>query len=114
MLKKNRLIMLALVLTFVMILSACGGGKNNANAPAQATNNASESAEPGSDTTGSSDTSGAIDTSKEVKLKMIFVGPKPVDYDIVFAEINKKLKEKSMPRSKVNSWTGLTGRKSIH
>ncbi|MEK8216953.1 MULTISPECIES: ABC transporter substrate-binding protein [unclassified Paenibacillus] len=94
MLKKNRLIMLALVLTFVMILSACGGGKNNTNAPAQATNNASESAEPGSDTTGGSDTSGAIDTSKEVKLKMIFVGPKPVDYDIVFAEINKKLKEK--------------------
>lgn len=42
MLKRNRLIMLALVLTFVMILSACGGGNNNANTSAQATNNASE------------------------------------------------------------------------
>jgi putative aldouronate transport system substrate-binding protein len=91
MLKKNRLIMLALVLTFVMVLSACGGGSNNANAPAQATNNASET---GSNTPDTNTADGAIDTSKEVKLKMIFVGPKPVDYDSVFAEINKKLKEK--------------------
>ncbi|ASA26628.1 sugar ABC transporter substrate-binding protein [Paenibacillus donghaensis] len=75
---------MALVLTFVMIMSGCGG-KNNANAPAEATNNASESGSTSSDTG---------DTSKEVNLKMIFVGPKPVDYDTVFAEINKKLKEK--------------------
>lgn len=88
MMKRNRLVMMALVLTFMMIMSACGSGNNNANKPAQATNEASETG------SGSSDTSGTVDTSKEVKLKMIFVGPKPVDYDIVFAEINKKLKEK--------------------
>jgi putative aldouronate transport system substrate-binding protein len=97
MLKKNRLIMLALVLTFVMILSACGGGKNNANTTAQATNNASEVTSEPTETasaTNAAETSDTVDTSKEVKLKMIFVGPKPVDYDSVFAEINKKLKEK--------------------
>ncbi|WP_039839090.1 ABC transporter substrate-binding protein, partial [Paenibacillus sonchi] len=38
--------------------------------------------------------SGTVDTSQPVTLKMIFVGPKPVDYDAVFGEINKKLKEK--------------------
>ncbi|WP_042196541.1 ABC transporter substrate-binding protein [Paenibacillus camerounensis] len=95
MLKRNRMMLLALVLTFVTILSACGGGNNNANAPAEPTNNASEAG--GSTDTGTATdpaASGAIDTSKEVKLKMIFVGPKPVDYDSVFAEINKVLKEK--------------------
>ncbi|QSF45001.1 ABC transporter substrate-binding protein [Paenibacillus tianjinensis] len=95
MLKRNRMMLLALVLTFVMILSACGGN-NNANAPAEATNNASETGSNATDTGNAADpaASDAIDTSKEVKLKMIFVGPKPVDYDSVFAEINKVLKEK--------------------
>jgi putative aldouronate transport system substrate-binding protein len=80
-----------------MILSACGGNKNNnANAPAKATNNSSEASGDTSDTGKATDpaASDTIDTSKEVKLKMIFVGPKPVDYDSVFAEINKILKEK--------------------
>lgn len=97
MLRKNRFIMLALVLTFVMILSACGGGNNNANTPAKATNNAAEVTSEPTETasaTNAAETSDTIDTSKEVKLKMIFVGPKPIDYDSVFAEINKKLKEK--------------------
>lgn len=89
--------MLALVLTFVMILSACGGGNNNANTPAKATNNAAEVTSEPTETasaTNAAETSATVDTSKEVKLKMIFVGPKPIDYDSVFAEINKKLKEK--------------------
>lgn len=94
MLKKNRLILLALVLTFGMILSACGGN-NNANTSAQATSNTSGA---GSTDTGNAgdpaDSTDAVDTSKEVKLKMIFVGPKPVDYDSVFAEINQILKAK--------------------
>lgn len=93
MLKRNRLIMLALVLTFVMIMGGCGGN-NNANAPAKATNDASEVKSDTPDTTNTANTTDDIDTSKEVKLKMIFVGPKPVDYDSVFAEINKILKEK--------------------
>ncbi|WP_337100580.1 ABC transporter substrate-binding protein [Paenibacillus sp. YIM B09110] len=90
MLKKNKFMIVALFLTFVMILSACGGGNNNnTNTPAEATK-APDAGNAATD----APAEGAIDTSKEVKLKMIFVGPKPVDYDIVFAEINKKLKEK--------------------
>lgn len=117
MLRKNRFIMLALVLTFVMILSACGGGNNNANTPAKATNNAAEVTSEPTETasaTNAAETSDTIDTSKEVKLKMIFVGPKPIDYDSVFAEINKKLKEKLMRPLRASSWTGLTGLKNIH
>lgn len=94
MLRKNRFIMLALVLTFGMILGACGGN-NNANAPAKSNNTEATSDSTGSaKATNGTENSDAIDTSKEVKLKMIFIGPKPVDYDSVFAEINKILKEK--------------------
>ena len=85
--------MFALVLSFLMILSACGGNNAN-NAPAK-TNNSTETV---TNTTGNNTEtateSDAIDLSEEVKLKMVFVGPKPVDYDSVFAEINTKLKEK--------------------
>ncbi|TFE28647.1 ABC transporter substrate-binding protein [Cohnella luojiensis] len=86
--KKSKLILLSIVLTLVMILSACGGN-----------NNASESTQPAAETGPASEsqsaaTDGALNTSEEVKLKMIFVGPKPVDYDAVFTELNKKLKEK--------------------
>ncbi|UQZ37492.1 sugar ABC transporter substrate-binding protein [Paenibacillus sp. PK3_47] len=95
--KKHRMVMLALVLTFVMILSACGSN-NSANTPAKATNNASEAGgDNAAATTAPADnagTDGTADTSEEVNLKMIFVGPKPIDYDSVFAEINKILKEK--------------------
>lgn len=88
--RKNKSILLAIILTFVMILSACGGNSNNG---------VKESAEPVKENQTVTDDKtvveeAGIDTSKEVKLKMIFVGPKPIDYDLVFTEINKKLKEK--------------------
>lgn len=93
--KKSQLILLSIVLTLVMILSACGSNNNKG---------ASESTQPAAESQQASEsqpvategaaTEGGLDTSEEVKLKMIFVGPKPVDYDVVFAEINKKLKEK--------------------
>lgn len=87
--KKNKSIFLAIVLTLVMILSACGSGGNKGT---------EENTTPAADKETTSNQpalkDGQVDTSKEVKLKMVFVGPKPVDYDLVFAEINKKLKEK--------------------
>ncbi|MEK3884005.1 ABC transporter substrate-binding protein [Paenibacillus sp. PL2-23] len=86
MLNKWKLSMLALAMMMVFVLAACSGG-----------NKGTESSTSESPTAGASETSestGGIDTSKEVVLKMIFLGPKPVDYDLVFAEINKKLKEK--------------------
>jgi putative aldouronate transport system substrate-binding protein len=80
--------MLALTMASVMALGACSSnGGNNSN-------ESSPNASPTATTEAGSETAGGIDTSKEVNLKMIFVGPKPVDYDLVFAEINKKLKDK--------------------
>ncbi|WP_238649938.1 ABC transporter substrate-binding protein [Paenibacillus piscarius] len=90
--KKKAMTLMSSIL-MISLLSACGGGNGNAggNAPEpQASAAATEAAgtnQPATD-------SGAVDTSQPVTLKMIFVGPKPVDYDQVFGEINKKLKEK--------------------
>ncbi|MFD2876494.1 hypothetical protein ACFTAO_11890 [Paenibacillus rhizoplanae] len=67
------------------VLSACGGN-NNANTGAEATKAPA--------TSEGATNSGAPDTSKEVKLKMILLGPQPGDYDKVFGELNTKLKEK--------------------
>ncbi|WP_040950262.1 ABC transporter substrate-binding protein [Gorillibacterium massiliense] len=90
--KRSLMLVLALVLAFSALLSACGGSKDKSSesttkpsvapsASAAATASA-KPADPG------------LDTSKEVKLKMLLVGGKPVDYDEVFAELNKLTKEK--------------------
>lgn len=82
MVKKSKMNMIALAMTSVMILGACSSNTNKSEPTASAAPAAS-----------SAPTASAAST-KEVHLKMVFVGPKPVDYDSVFAEINKKLKEK--------------------
>lgn len=79
--KKPALIMLTLVLLLSMVLTACGNGGNK-----NTTNNSTSNA-PKTD-------SGSSDTSQEVKLKMVLLGGKPIDSDLVFGELNKKLKEK--------------------
>ncbi|MDF2926595.1 MAG: hypothetical protein K0R57_5509 [Paenibacillaceae bacterium] len=67
-----------------MILGACGNGNDTAsNSPS-----ASPSVKPEAAASASPN---AIDTSKAVTLKMVMLGPKPVDYDLVFGEINKVL-----------------------
>jgi putative aldouronate transport system substrate-binding protein len=38
--------------------------------------------------------SGTADTSKEVKLKMVLLGSKPADFDTVYGEVNKIMKQK--------------------
>ncbi|ULO10429.1 ABC transporter substrate-binding protein [Paenibacillus sp. 19GGS1-52] len=76
------------------LLSACGNNNGNAGgngAEPGASAAATQAAGDDKQATGDSST---IDTSQPVTLKMIFVGPKPIDYDTVFGEINKKLKEK--------------------
>lgn len=91
--KKKAMTLMSSIL-MISLLSACGGGNGNAGgnaaepkASAAATEAAGTNAQPAKD-------AGAVDTSQPVTMKMIFVGPKPVDYDQVFGEINKKLKEK--------------------
>lgn len=91
---KRGLTLLSGILMLSM-LSACGGN-NNGNAggnAAEPQSSAAATQTAGSGTQAAGD-SGKVDTSQAVTLKMIFVGPKPVDYDTVFGEINKKLKEK--------------------
>jgi len=98
MLRRKGFILLAVLMSIALVLSACGGNKSNdagsASSPA-AESKAPASSAPASEQA-SKDAGGdaAIDTSKEVHLKMVFVGPKPIDYDAVFKEINAKLKEK--------------------
>ncbi|WP_323744191.1 DUF3502 domain-containing protein [Paenibacillus sp. B01] len=84
--KKATLLPLAAALSLTAVLSACSGG-GNAEPSAAPTASPAPSAAAG-------ESSGAVDTSQEVKLKMILVGGKPVDYDKVFGELNAKLKEK--------------------
>lgn len=77
----------------ISLLSACGGGNGNAGGNA-AEPKASAAATEAAGTNQPAADSVTVDTSQPVTLKMIFVGPKPVDYDQVFGEINKQLKEK--------------------
>lgn len=84
--KKKLTVTLATMMALGTVLSACGGGNNNANTGAEATKAPA--------TSEGATNSGAPDTSKEVKLKMILLGPQPGDYDKVFGELNTKLKEK--------------------
>ncbi|SDT38093.1 putative aldouronate transport system substrate-binding protein [Paenibacillaceae bacterium GAS479] len=77
------------MLAATMVLSACGqannAGNNSPAANNSATSNTTNTGEQGNT---------AADTSTEVKLKLVLLGAKPADYDAVFAEINKNLKEK--------------------
>lgn len=76
------------------MLAACGSGNGSAGESQpepKASAAASQTAEGSAQAAGDSN---AVDTSQPVALKMIFVGPKPIDYDSVFSEINKKLKDK--------------------
>ncbi|MCL6459930.1 MAG: extracellular solute-binding protein, partial [Gorillibacterium sp.] len=89
--KKNLSVILAIIFMMAMVLSACGSGGTKEAASTKpiaslAPSTAASVAPAATDT--------KLDTSKEVKLKMIFIGPKPIDYDQVFAAINTKLKEK--------------------
>ncbi|MEK5477899.1 ABC transporter substrate-binding protein [Paenibacillus sp. FSL R5-0407] len=90
--KRRFMFLLAMVFAVSALLSACGGngggkdasGAKNANTGSNAAVNSANS---GGDQAGP-------DISQEVKLKMLLVGGKPADYDEVFDELNKLLKEK--------------------
>lgn len=87
---KRFVLLLALLMIVSTFLAACGGS-NSANTvpadkPADSAANTSANLETKEET--------GPDLSEEVKLKMLLVGGKPVDYDEVFGELNKLLKEK--------------------
>lgn len=83
--KKTAPKLLVLTLALATLLSACGGNNNAAN-NTDSSNTGTNTGAAGNATSG--------DTSKEVKIKMLLVGGKPVDYDEVFGKLNTILKEK--------------------
>ncbi|MDQ0115273.1 ABC transporter substrate-binding protein [Paenibacillus harenae] len=88
--KKSFMLLFAIIMVLTTVLSACGS-KNNENP-----GNSSETTnKPATDATEQQAGDGKADTSEEVKIKMLLVGGKPIDYDLVFGELNKKLKEKA-------------------
>lgn len=81
------------VLATAMLLSACGGNSgSNSNTAGSNTPAANDTAS--NSTNAGSEGKTGVDTSQEVKLKLVLLGAKPADYDQVFGEMNKILKEK--------------------
>ncbi|WP_029192268.1 DUF3502 domain-containing protein [Paenibacillus harenae] len=85
--KKTFMLLFALVLVLTTVLSACGSNKNAENNNKAGNTPSNGATEPGT-------TDGNAGTSEELVIKMLLVGGKPIDYDAVFGELNKKLKEK--------------------
>ncbi|GGG22766.1 extracellular solute-binding protein [Paenibacillus abyssi] len=80
--KRYATLVLTIFMALALIVSACG---NNANNGAAVDNGSQSGADAGANNGG---------TSEELTLKLLMVGAKPVDYDVVFTELNNKLKEK--------------------
>ncbi|MFP4976841.1 ABC transporter substrate-binding protein [Paenibacillus sp. CN-4] len=80
--KRTTATLLAMMLMLMSLLAACGGGGNE---------KAADNSAPAPTGTAAAGNAG---TEEEVTLKMLLIGGKPVDYDEVFGELNKKLKEK--------------------
>lgn len=90
--KQSAMMLAATFIVSALVLGACGN--NNGNNGETNTAEATQSPAAESQSPAASADAGAVDTSEELKIKMLMVGGKPVDYDAVFGELNKKLKEK--------------------
>ncbi|MCA0755654.1 DUF3502 domain-containing protein [Paenibacillus sp. N4] len=81
--KKSFMLLFVFVFVLAAVLSACGSN-HNAGGNTGASNTPSEGS--------AEQTSGG--TGEALVIKMLLVGGKPIEYDTVFGELNKKLKEK--------------------
>lgn len=113
MFKKSSAILLSILMASSLATCSSNNNKDN-NKPAEtakASNNA------GTNATASTNTGGdtAIDTSKFVKIKYLVLGNKPTNgqFDKVMGEVNKIMKEKSMPSWNGNGLNGRTGKPNI-
>jgi ABC-type sugar transport system, periplasmic component len=80
---------LALSLLSTSIIAGCSNSNsNNESSNTPAASNATATSE-----TSAPSASPSVDISKEVKLKMYLIGDKPKDFDLVYGEVNKLLKE---------------------
>jgi putative aldouronate transport system substrate-binding protein len=84
--KKTSFTVVAALLAIMMMIAGCSGnnGGNNSGTSPEASVEPTQTATEGAD---------KPDISKEVKLKMYLIGDRPKDTDLVYAEINKKLKQ---------------------
>lgn len=84
-----------LILMLSMLASACSGNNGNNNSKESASSSPSATTAASSAPASSAAASpAAIDTSEPVTLKLVLVGTKSADLDEVYAEVNKKMKEK--------------------
>ncbi|MEK3883040.1 extracellular solute-binding protein [Paenibacillus sp. PL2-23] len=86
--KTTRLITALLALVLVMSMAAACSSNNNAKGNSNEGKGNATSSPSNSPTENT-----GVDTSKAVKLKMILLGDTPTDVDLVYDELNKKLKE---------------------
>lgn len=88
---------IGLILVLMLVLSGCGGGKSAdtkaSDSPAASPSETQAASSPAASSPAASD-GNAVDTSKEVALKMILLGAKPADFDEVYGEVNKLMKQK--------------------
>lgn len=82
---------IASTLLLTTALAGCGGSGNNNQEASNATKATTVPTEVAA--TDAPAASPAVDISKEVKLKMYLIGDKPKDFDLVYGEVNKLLKE---------------------
>ncbi|MDQ6422982.1 ABC transporter substrate-binding protein [Paenibacillus sp. LHD-117] len=75
-------------LVLALVLSGCG--KNAGPEPSNSNESTNNTNSTGQDSADGS----KLDTSKEITLKMVLLGAKPADFDEVYGEVNKRLKEK--------------------
>lgn len=79
----------AMFLALMMIVSAVGcGQKQNGESGSESAKSTKKAAE------STSEKKGDIDTSQEVQLKMILLGDKPADFDVVYEKVNELMKKK--------------------
>ena len=86
---KSRKRKLAVILASALLLSACGGGNVPGGRTDGKTGGPETAGSPGAEQAGK-----GADAAGEVRLKMLLVGGKPVDYEEVFGRLNALLKDK--------------------
>ena len=85
--KAFRLLNISLIMLLVIVFALAGCSKSNTSSSSTA------SPQPSATPTATSTT--GIDISKPVVLKMVLLGKKPTDFDLVYAQVNKLLKQKA-------------------
>lgn len=85
---KRIMSVLLMVVMMISLLAGCGSRKE------ESIDNQTKGTSSSQSISKESDSTDEIDISEEVTLKMILLGSKPEDFDIVYEKVNEILKEK--------------------